>query len=63
MATITIPSGTQQFTAGLLGVDVSDLVGDHGIDGRMVDARRLEEVERRILAIEAKLHTLEFPCE
>jgi regulator of extracellular matrix RemA (YlzA/DUF370 family) len=40
-------------TAGLLGVDVTDIV-NAGAGDPMIIYRRLDEIERRILALEAK---------
>jgi hypothetical protein len=57
MATITTPAGSSRTTVGLLGVDVTDLCQD-GIDGRVIDSRRIDEIERRILQIEANLQTV-----
>jgi hypothetical protein len=53
--TVTIPCATPRTLVGLLGVDVTDLC-ERGIDGRAIDLRRLEEIERRILAMESFLN-------
>jgi tRNA A-37 threonylcarbamoyl transferase component Bud32 len=49
-------------TAGLLGVDITDLMGA-GVHHSTITSRRLVEVERRILAIEAALAKAHHPEE